>query len=152
MERKAVWHDVCSIDRIRGTRRWGKMPVPHLAAYCASKFALTALSECMRAELAKDNVWVTTVCPGLMRTGSPRNVDVKGKLQQEYAWFVLGDSLPGISISVRGAARGIVRAAEFGDAEVILSLSESWVSRSFLTALTQAAARHNNEMIHSGKA
>ena len=51
----------------------GKVSVPHLVPYCASKFALSGLSEGLRSELAKDNVMVTTVCPGLMRTGSPDN-------------------------------------------------------------------------------
>jgi short-subunit dehydrogenase len=171
----------------------GKMPVPHLAPYCASKFALVGLSESMRPELAKDNIWVTTVCPGLMRTGSPRNVGVKGKYQAEYAWFKLGDSLPGISMNVRRAARQIVSAAEYGDGEVILSLpaklaiklhnlaprisneimrcqnqflpapperwdsgegvpkqagheSESAVTQSFLTTLTDQEAQRNNEV------
>jgi short-subunit dehydrogenase len=100
----------------------GKLPVPHLAPYCASKHALVGLSESMRAELAKDNILVTTVCPGLMRTGSPRNASVKGRYEQEYAWFKLGDSLPGVSMDARRAARKIVDAAEHGDPEVILSL------------------------------
>jgi len=49
----------------------GKIGVPHLAPYCASKFALTGLSESLRAELSRDGICVTTVCPGLMRIGSP---------------------------------------------------------------------------------
>ncbi|HZB47373.1 MAG TPA: SDR family oxidoreductase, partial [Pyrinomonadaceae bacterium] len=44
----------------------GKISVPHLVPYSASKFALVGLSDGLRAELAKDNVVVTTVCPGLM--------------------------------------------------------------------------------------
>ena len=32
--------------------------------YCASKFALTGCPQSMRGELAKDNILVTTVCPG----------------------------------------------------------------------------------------
>src|SRR5205823_4029010 len=51
----------------------GKISVPHLLPYCASKFALTGFSQGLRAELAKDGIVVTTVCPGLMRTGSPLN-------------------------------------------------------------------------------
>ncbi|HYY14176.1 MAG TPA: SDR family oxidoreductase, partial [Chthoniobacterales bacterium] len=57
----------------------GKMAVPHLAAYCASKFALTGLSDSLRAELACDNIFVTTVTPGLMRTGSHVNAKFKGR-------------------------------------------------------------------------
>src|ERR1041385_172749 len=56
----------------------GKVSVPHLVPYSASKFALVGLSKGLRTELMKDGIKVTTVCPGLMRTGSPRNADFKG--------------------------------------------------------------------------
>jgi NAD(P)-dependent dehydrogenase (short-subunit alcohol dehydrogenase family) len=100
----------------------GKVSVPHLLPYTASKFALVGLSHGLRAELAADDIVVTTVCPGLMRTGSPRNADFKGQHRAEYAWFSLSDSLPGLSMSARRAARQIVRACRRGDAEVVLSL------------------------------
>src|SRR5437870_11153401 len=45
----------------------GKIAVPHMAAYAASKFALAGFSDAMRPELAQDNIYVTTVTPGLMR-------------------------------------------------------------------------------------
>ncbi len=51
----------------------GRIAVPHLVPYSASKFALAGLSDGLRAELARDNIVVTTVFPGLMRTGSPLN-------------------------------------------------------------------------------
>src|SRR5918996_175858 len=57
----------------------GKVAVPHLLPYAASKFALVGLSEAMRTELAKDGIYVTTVCPGLMRTGSHFNALFKGQ-------------------------------------------------------------------------
>jgi short-subunit dehydrogenase len=100
----------------------GKISVPHLLPYSASKFALVGLSEGLRAELAKDGIVVTTVCPGLMRTGSPRNANFKGQNEAEYAWFKISDSLPLTAISARRAARQIVEAARRGDAEVILSV------------------------------
>ena len=57
----------------------GKISVPHLVPYSASKFALVGLSEGLRAELAKDGIAVITICPGLMRTGSPRHAIFKGR-------------------------------------------------------------------------
>ncbi len=72
----------------------GKVSVPHLVPYSASKFALVGLSKGLRAELAKDGITVTTICPGLMRTGSPRNADFKGQHRFEYAWFSISDALP----------------------------------------------------------
>jgi len=100
----------------------GKLTLPHLLPYSASKFALVGLSEGLRAELAKNNIVVTTVCPGLMRTGSPPNATFKGRYEAEYAWFSITDALPIISMSARRAARQIVSACKRGDAEVVLSL------------------------------
>lgn len=107
----------------------GKVSVPHLSPYCASKFALTGLSEGMRAELAKDGVKVTTVCPGLLRTGSQHNALFKGQHRQEYAWFSISDSLPFVSLSAERAARQIIAALRRGDAEIILSLPAQVATR-----------------------
>jgi NAD(P)-dependent dehydrogenase (short-subunit alcohol dehydrogenase family) len=65
----------------------GKVSVPHLLPYSASKFALVGFSAGLRAELAKDGIVVTTVCPGLMRTGSPHRAFFKGQHRAEHAWF-----------------------------------------------------------------
>lgn len=100
----------------------GKISVPHLVPYSASKFALVGLSEGLRAELRKDGIVVTTVCPGLMRTGSPRNATFKGKHEQEYAWFSISDSLPVTSISAERAAAQIIDACRHGDAELVISV------------------------------
>lgn len=100
----------------------GKVSVPHLVPYCASKFALTGLSRGMRTELLKDGVVVTTVCPGLMRTGSPRNADFKGKHREEYAWFSISDASPLLSVSAERAARQIVSACRNGRAELVISV------------------------------
>src|SRR2546425_3386928 len=100
----------------------GKISVPHLVPYCASKFALTGLSDGLRAELIREGIVVTTVCPGLMRTGSAVNAMFKGKRPQEYAWFAISDSLPLASIDADRAARQIIAACRRGDAELIITL------------------------------
>lgn len=100
----------------------GKISVPHMVPYSVSKHALVALSEGLRAEVKKDGILVTTVCPGLMRTGSPLNANFKGQNQAEYAWFSISDALPFISMSANNAARRIVSACQQGEAEVILSV------------------------------
>ena len=100
----------------------GKIAVPHLLPYSASKFALVGFSEGLRAEVKKDGVVVTTIVPGLMRTGSPRNANFKGRHREEYAWFTISDASLLTSISAESAARQIVRACKRGDGEVVLSL------------------------------
>lgn len=99
----------------------GKVSVPHLIPYCASKFALVGFSRGLRTELYKDGIIVTTVCPGLMRTGSPRNADFKGQHRAEYAWFSIADSSPGVSMEAEKAAHQIIEACRHGDVEIILS-------------------------------
>ena len=100
----------------------GKIGVPHLTPYCASKFALTGLSESIRAEVAKDDIYVTTVCPGMMRTGSPFNAWFKGRHRDEFAWFVISDSIPGMAIHASRAAAHVIDACRHGDAELVITL------------------------------
>jgi NAD(P)-dependent dehydrogenase (short-subunit alcohol dehydrogenase family) len=100
----------------------GRMAVPHLAPYCASKFALAGLSDAVRTELAQYGIRVTTVTPGLMRTGSPRNADVKGQHEAEYAWFAISDSLPGLTASAENSARQIIDACRYGDPDLTITV------------------------------
>jgi NAD(P)-dependent dehydrogenase (short-subunit alcohol dehydrogenase family) len=100
----------------------GRLALPHLAPYSASKFALVGLSDGVRAELNQYGIRVTTVSPGLMRTGSPPNALVKGQHESEYAWFAIADSLPGLSTSAENAAHEIIEACRYGDPELTLTL------------------------------
>ncbi|GAB2563547.1 SDR family NAD(P)-dependent oxidoreductase [Spirosoma aerophilum] len=165
----------------------GKLAVPHLLPYATSKFAMVGYSEGLRAELMNKDIYVTTVCPGLMRTGSPRNAIFKGQNEKEYAAFKISDSIPFFTINSTEAARQIVDACRYGEAERTITLSakvgaalqgvapnlmaetmtlvnnrlpdpggigeqrafgkdsESKLSESVLTTLTDQAAERNNE-------
>ena len=101
----------------------GKIAVPHLLPYSASKFALVGLSQGLHGGLARHGIRVTTVCPGLMRTGSPRNATFKGRHREEFAWFSVSDALPGVSMAATRAARRILDACRHGDAELVMPLS-----------------------------
>lgn len=99
----------------------GKIPMPQLVPYCASKFALVGLSSGLRAELIPDNVFVTTVCPWLMRTGSHFNALFKGQHKQTFAEFAIADALPGFSVPAERAAQQILQACQQGRAELIIA-------------------------------
>jgi NAD(P)-dependent dehydrogenase (short-subunit alcohol dehydrogenase family) len=99
----------------------GRIAIPHLVPYSASKFALAGLSDGLRAELAKEGIYLTTVCPGLMRTGSHVNARFKGKREEEFAWFAVSDSLPLTSMAGRRAARRILEACRYGEPALILT-------------------------------
>jgi short-subunit dehydrogenase len=99
----------------------GKVAVPHLLPYDCAKFAAVGFSEGLRAEALKDGVKVTTVCPGLMRTGSHLNAEFKGDHRAEYTWFSLGATSPLTAMDAHRAARNIVNAIRRGRAEIILT-------------------------------
>jgi NAD(P)-dependent dehydrogenase (short-subunit alcohol dehydrogenase family) len=96
----------------------GRLGIPHLLPYSASKFAALGFSQGLHAEVRRHGVIVTSVVPGLMRTGSPRNATFRGRHRAEYAWFSIADSLPGITIGVEEAARRVLDGVRRGQAEV----------------------------------
>jgi NAD(P)-dependent dehydrogenase (short-subunit alcohol dehydrogenase family) len=96
----------------------GKVAVPHLLPYDAAKFALVGFSEGLHAELARDGVSVTTVIPGLMRTGSEKYAD--RRTVGDSRWFSVAARMPGLSMNARQAARRIVAAAARRETEVVL--------------------------------
>lgn len=100
----------------------GKIAVPHLAPYSASKFALVGLSNALGIELAREGIRVTTVAPGLLRTGSHINAKFKGQHTKEFDWFSTSDNIPGISVSAEHAARLIVEAARVGQPSLTFPL------------------------------
>src|SRR5262245_20287722 len=99
----------------------GKVGVPHLAPYVMSKFAQAGLSEALHTELSRDGIIVTTVYPGLMRTGSHVNAIFKGIHQREFAWFSIAAGMPVVSINAQRAASQIVEACRSGRAALTIT-------------------------------
>jgi len=100
----------------------GVVPVPHLLPYTCSKFAMVGFSEGLGTEVGRSGVRVTTVVPGLMRTGSFVNALFKGQRAKEFSWFSLGAAAPLVSMSAERAARRIVSACARGERFVTLAL------------------------------
>jgi short-subunit dehydrogenase len=100
----------------------GKVAFPHLLPYVASKFAMTGWSQGLRAELAGKGIRVTTVTPGIMRTGSHIQAQYSGDVEGEYRWFGGAASLPITASNARSAARKVIRALVGGAAEISVGL------------------------------
>ena len=96
----------------------GKVAMPHLLPYVASKFALTGLTEGLRAELTRENILVTGIYPGTIRTGGHTHAEFKGDRNAEYTWFALSDTIPGLSSSAASAAKTLWKAVLDGEPEV----------------------------------
>jgi len=106
--------NICSIG--------GAVAIPHLLPYVGSKYAAVGFSEGLTVEGARLGIRVTTVLPFVMRTGSHWNALFKGRRDREVAWFAIGASLPGSSVSADRAARRILRACARGEGYVSIGL------------------------------
>jgi NAD(P)-dependent dehydrogenase (short-subunit alcohol dehydrogenase family) len=115
--RRAGFGRIANISSIGGL-----VAVPHLAPYCASKFALTGLTRCLRAELARYGILVTGVYPKTIRTGGHTHAWFKGDADAEYLWFAAGDTLPLLSASAGSVGRRVLDALAHGDPEVMPSI------------------------------
>src|SRR5262245_53928635 len=98
-----------------------KLQYPTCCLIRRAKFALAGLSEGMRTELAKDGILVTTVCPGLMRTGSHFNAYFKGQQKKEFALFSMANAFPLLSTSSDRAARQIIEACRYGTSQLVIT-------------------------------
>ena len=108
----------------------GRVAQPHLSAYNMGKFAQTGLSDALGIELARRGIQVTTVLPGLMRTGSHVQAALRGDHEAEFAWFSNTAALPIFSISAERAARQVVEACRQGRRRLIIS----WQARAAIIA------------------
>lgn len=55
----------------------GLVPIPGQSAYCASKFAVTGMSEVLYYDLKPQGIGVTLVCPGYVNTPMARSHPIK---------------------------------------------------------------------------
>ncbi|MDP0501578.1 MAG: SDR family oxidoreductase [Verrucomicrobiota bacterium JB022] len=96
----------------------GKIGIPHMAPYSASKHALAGFARALAAELRPTQIRVTLACPGLLRTGSHRAALFGGKAEAEARVFTAAATAPGVTVSADLAARRLIEACRAGRAEV----------------------------------
>ncbi|MER7682745.1 SDR family oxidoreductase [Streptomyces sp. NPDC096934] len=99
----------------------GLLAAPHLLPYSCAKAAVGTLGEGLRAELSGDKVSVTTVHPGLMRTGSHLQAEFGGQPSKEFAWFSALSGTPVVSMDAERAAERIVKALERRRTRLVLT-------------------------------
>jgi NAD(P)-dependent dehydrogenase (short-subunit alcohol dehydrogenase family) len=92
----------------------GMIAVPHLGAYSNGKAALVSLGETMHAELSREGILVTTVCPTTLRTGSHVNARFKGQHAKEFDIFSLLATLPVVSQDASASAHRVIEGSRHG--------------------------------------
>ncbi len=101
----------------------GLRAIPMVGGYSASKFALNALSDAMRVELASRDISVTTVYPGTTQTSFRDNS--RRTSDEKRGWRPSG-------VPPEKVAGKIVRAAEKGARDVFVSFHD----RVFIAAVS----------------
>jgi len=97
----------------------GRVAVPYYGYYSATKYALVALAETWRRELAPRGVRVTTVLPAAVETPF---------LEKAGRNRALGRGPAGVVLSPDAVARAIVTALERHPAEIYLPRSHRWLA------------------------
>ncbi len=93
----------------------GKCAVPKVGGYCATKFALNALSEALRVEIADRDITVTSVYPGTTRTAFRENS--RRTKDEKRGWRRKG-------VMPEEVAKKIVCAVETGGRDVYVTLPD----------------------------
>lgn len=93
----------------------GRRAIPKVGGYCATKFALNAISDALRVEIASRGITVTTVYPGTTRTAFRENS--RRTKDERRGWR------PG-GVEPEKVAEKIVRAAERGGRDVYVTLMD----------------------------
>ena len=100
----------------------GIIPVPHLVAYSAAKHGAVGFARALTEELSGSKITVSTIIPGLMRTGGHWHADYIGRPTAEYAWFTALSAAPLMSMDAQRAAKIIVHGVINGRRKIIFTL------------------------------
>jgi cation diffusion facilitator CzcD-associated flavoprotein CzcO/short-subunit dehydrogenase len=108
----------------------GKMEVPYMATYVASKHATIGLSGAVRAELAGTGVTLTVVMPGVIKSRLSAGIPLDGTLAREP-----DDVAREIVDSVRTRRPEVVIPRVFGPLVPLYGLAPRRLVRGFITAM-----------------
>ncbi len=119
-----------------------KRGIPSRSEYSASKFAVQGFSEALRAELAKDDIDVLVVCPGLTQTNFSKNmIEQKARVQLDHLRGMTPEQV----------ALHTLRAIERGKNEIVLTFQGkllAFVSRFFPRLADRIAAKRVRRAYH----
>jgi short-subunit dehydrogenase len=93
----------------------GRRSIPKVGGYCATKFALNALSDALRVEVADRGITVTSVYPGTTRTAFRENS--RRTKDEKRGWRPKG-------VTPEKVAKKIAEAAEKGPRDVYVTLPD----------------------------
>jgi len=120
--RSGVTPTVCFVNSFGG-----RLPLPDMTAYCASKYALQGFSDSLRLELSQKGVHVSTVHPGVIRSDFRQRAQWRGEGNQRQRMMdnLLDGKTPlsgTITQSVDEIAGAVFDAVQRKQTEVVVGL------------------------------
>ncbi|GAB6020439.1 hypothetical protein CHUAL_003132 [Chamberlinius hualienensis] len=110
MQRQQSGH-IVAVNSIQG-----KIAIPYRSSYAASKHAMSAFFDCLRAEVSADNIKVTVAYPGYINT----NLSINAMKEDGTKHGVMDSTIAG-GVSSKVAAERIVSAIVRGESEVYVA-------------------------------
>jgi short-subunit dehydrogenase len=120
----------------------GKMTLPWLTLYSATKSALGTLTEGLRMELKRDGIQAMLVCPGYVKTGFQQNVIAAGQAPPKVK------KARDYGITAAECARAIRRGVE-RDAHTVVTPAIGWLGIALVRLAPRAVHSRLAKMMDS---
>ena len=106
----------------------GRRALPARSLYASSKFAVAGFSEAIRAELAKDNIDVVVVNPGLTQTNFSQNMlEAKAKISLDHKRGMTSEQVADATLNALIKGKSEVTLTFDGKLLVFLSRFFPWI-------------------------
>jgi short-subunit dehydrogenase len=106
----------------------GRRAIPARGLYASSKFAVAGFSEAIRAELAKDNIDVVVINPGLTQTNFSQNMlEAKAKMQMDHMRGMTSEEVASATLDALAKGKYEVTLTFKGKMMVLTSRFAPWI-------------------------
>jgi butyryl-CoA dehydrogenase len=98
------------------------------SAYCTSKFAVKGFTDCLKVELMKTNIGVSSVHPGGIRTNIIRKSKLSDHLDKEQTWQLLNKiEKKSLIMPAKQAAEIIIEGIEKNKSRILIGKDAKWI-------------------------
>lgn len=98
------------------------------SAYCTSKFAVKGFTDCLKVELMKTNIGVSSVHPGGIRTNIIRKSKLSDHLDKEQTWLLLNKiEKKSLIMPANQAAEIIIEGIEKNKSRILIGKDAKWI-------------------------
>lgn len=100
------------------------------SAYCTSKFAVKGFTDCLKIELMKTNIGVSSVHPGGVKTNIIRKSKLSAHMNKEQTWQLLNKiEKKSLTLPAEQAAQIIIAGIEGNKSRILIGSDAKWIDR-----------------------